>query len=780
MGPLRSLKLGAVALAMVLTLAAQVVRGDADVDDSVSVYYRPEMVVASYCIACLGSVTALQAMKQRTGLYGTRNWLLLLAGSTSLAAVGIWSMHFIGMQSLVLHDAAGNRLEMAFGAGLTIGSLLVAIVIITVGFTLAGDPKTPKLWRTCGVGVIGGLGVAVMHYMGMLAMVSQATIHWSAGVIVASVIVGIVAATAALLIFFHLNHLWQDDMRLQILTAMIMGVAVNAMHYTGMVAASWHLSDSVPDFSSYATSTTLTTVIVVLATTTSFGLLGILWWNWRRMKLLRTLEGKKTQCLILSILVRNSQGKILTTLTSTLPSVVIDHQHTGQNTFTRLSPDFLRFLKISFNWTNLARYQRHLAKLHASGTITQSSMRLFDGFIGAAQQLSGLLGIPLDHLGFLYYQPTGNMVTLVVKANHANSLTCDPTTLRWMQPAAMRTALLQYQLPADVDPLAFLDDVRDYQRRVLLPLTGEVKRDELLNDLLREVANELVLDKDRVEEEIREWREVLGKYVHTRHHLSLLARNERHWDKVSLAPMVKAQLDHFLASEEVEAAAAALLAATANNQATKEHQQLKDERDAAANGTAGANAPVSLFLSLMFVQVTPTGLRVMLHRDGPLGMIPLVKLNQQHVVTSRELEMLRDGVTATRRGGGLGGGVTKMNKSSKEQPHHPQVSTFAPTQSGPQPGLTTPFNTTAPGGAAGLEGELAYAASGDVGSSVVGAGAAMSGPLMLMNLNGGGVDITGSSGQWNNGVALPHATTSASSPCRSASVNAQPCTLNRR
>lgn len=51
---------------------------------------------------------------------------------------------------------------MAFEPGMTVGSLLVSIVIVAAGFVLAGEPATTKLWRTCGVGFIGGCGVSVM------------------------------------------------------------------------------------------------------------------------------------------------------------------------------------------------------------------------------------------------------------------------------------------------------------------------------------------------------------------------------------------------------------------------------------------------------------------------------------------------------------------------------------------------------------------------------------------------------------------------------------------
>lgn len=69
--------------------------GTTDVDDDyVHVFYKWYYIVISFLVATVGSGTSLQVMKQRTGFYGYRNWLLLFGGSISLGAVGIWCMHF--------------------------------------------------------------------------------------------------------------------------------------------------------------------------------------------------------------------------------------------------------------------------------------------------------------------------------------------------------------------------------------------------------------------------------------------------------------------------------------------------------------------------------------------------------------------------------------------------------------------------------------------------------------------------------------------------------------
>lgn len=64
----------------------------------------------------------------------------------------------------------------------------------------------------------------------MVSMVLQADAEWDGGIIAASVIVGIVVATVAMSILFRFSKLWAHDIRMQIGTSAIMGVAVCGMH----------------------------------------------------------------------------------------------------------------------------------------------------------------------------------------------------------------------------------------------------------------------------------------------------------------------------------------------------------------------------------------------------------------------------------------------------------------------------------------------------------------------------------------------------------------------
>ena len=95
-----------------------------------------------------------------------------------------------------------------------------------------------------------GSGIAGMHYIGMAAMRLAATPHYSAGLVALSIALAIVISFVALWLTFHLR----DDVRQftwrRVNSAIVMGLAIPVMHYTGMAAASFSPApDAVVDLS---------------------------------------------------------------------------------------------------------------------------------------------------------------------------------------------------------------------------------------------------------------------------------------------------------------------------------------------------------------------------------------------------------------------------------------------------------------------------------------------------------------------------------------------------
>ena len=74
--------------------------------------------------------------------------------------------------------------------------MLIAVVVVGIGLLIVGLAVG---WRTLLLGgVIIGFGVASMHYIGMAAMKMPDTVRYNNTVVVLSVVIAVVAGTAAL------------------------------------------------------------------------------------------------------------------------------------------------------------------------------------------------------------------------------------------------------------------------------------------------------------------------------------------------------------------------------------------------------------------------------------------------------------------------------------------------------------------------------------------------------------------------------------------------------
>ena len=190
--------------------------------------YSVALVAISYVMSVIGSLMALitvRAALQRSS--GNINGLLALA-AVCLGGVGIWSMHFIGMLALEMND-----MPMNFNWGLTALSFVAGVAGVYVGLITmsSGEMKVLKLIIA---GLLVGTGVVAMHYTGMLAMQMQADIQWNWTIIAVSAVIAVVASIVALWLAVNVKKMWQ-----MIVSALVMGVAVCGMHYTGMAAASF-------------------------------------------------------------------------------------------------------------------------------------------------------------------------------------------------------------------------------------------------------------------------------------------------------------------------------------------------------------------------------------------------------------------------------------------------------------------------------------------------------------------------------------------------------------
>jgi NO-binding membrane sensor protein with MHYT domain len=158
-------------------------------------------------------------------------WLILAAWA--LGGTGIWVMHFMAMLGF---DVPGSTVR--YDIGTTVASWVAAIIIVGIGLFIVGYGR-PGIAKILAGGLFTGVGVAGMHYTGMAAMRVGGSIGYDRRFVVGSVVIAIVAATVALWFTVHLS-------RGPVLAAaaLIMGIAVNGMHFTGMAGLRVHLTGS--------------------------------------------------------------------------------------------------------------------------------------------------------------------------------------------------------------------------------------------------------------------------------------------------------------------------------------------------------------------------------------------------------------------------------------------------------------------------------------------------------------------------------------------------------
>ncbi|MXG27048.1 MHYT domain-containing protein [Streptomyces sp. YIM 132580] len=186
-------------------------------------HYGAVTPVAAFVMACFGAALGLRcttrAIRRGTNRTG---WLAL--GAVSIGC-GIWTMHFIAMAGFTI-----DGMSMKYDSATTVLSLVVAILVVAVGVFLVGFRGPGPLVLTT-AGVFTGLGVAAMHYLGMSAMHTPRGLSYSYGTVALSILIAVVAATAALWAAVSVHGLGAS-----VGASLIMGVAVTGMHYTGMAA----------------------------------------------------------------------------------------------------------------------------------------------------------------------------------------------------------------------------------------------------------------------------------------------------------------------------------------------------------------------------------------------------------------------------------------------------------------------------------------------------------------------------------------------------------------
>jgi NO-binding membrane sensor protein with MHYT domain/nitrogen-specific signal transduction histidine kinase/ActR/RegA family two-component response regulator len=221
--------------------------------------YSPSLVILSYVIVTIASYVALDIAGRLPNSPTRSRRIKLICGALAMGA-GIWAMHFVGMLSYQM------RMLVTYDPWITALSMLIAIIFAGAAFAAIQGGSLGNRHIIIAAPLLG-FAVCGMHYVGMQAMQMDAKLLYRPDLFFLSFLIAVTASAAALKLMLHAPQSKYPEFE-KTTAAMVMGVAVCGMHYTGMMAsvmlpyADCRYSED-QDFSGLAAAVSLITLLII-------------------------------------------------------------------------------------------------------------------------------------------------------------------------------------------------------------------------------------------------------------------------------------------------------------------------------------------------------------------------------------------------------------------------------------------------------------------------------------------------------------------------------------
>ncbi|WP_159982317.1 MULTISPECIES: EAL domain-containing protein [unclassified Novosphingobium] len=179
-------------------------------------------VLLAAVICVISTMSAVQLIRHARHLSGkaAARWTI---GAGLAIGFGIWATHFVAMLGYDPGLIAGYQIPA------TALSLIVAIAMTTMSFATA--MARPDVRGLTLASLLGGGGIAAMHYLGMSALELPAQIHWRSGYVVASLFFVVLPTYPALALAVR-----GRTMRGGIAAGLLLTLSVVLLHFIGMTA----------------------------------------------------------------------------------------------------------------------------------------------------------------------------------------------------------------------------------------------------------------------------------------------------------------------------------------------------------------------------------------------------------------------------------------------------------------------------------------------------------------------------------------------------------------
>lgn len=260
--------------------------------DAVSSTYHIPLVSLSIIIAVIASYAALDLgiQVQKTKSYARYIWMI--SGAFAMG-MGIWAMHFVAMLAFHL------SISVTYDVTLVIVSIIPAILSSGIALYIISRPVMGKKQVLLGA-LFMATGIVSMHYTGMEAMKMNAEIDYNPVLWTLSAVIAFVASVVALylLSFVSQNYKTSKIWLVKLGSAVLMGIAISGMHYTGMSAASYKAHQHHTDLASTPFNSTLLAYAIGIVILILLGMVFISTFIDRRFEYQSILSERKFRSVI--------------------------------------------------------------------------------------------------------------------------------------------------------------------------------------------------------------------------------------------------------------------------------------------------------------------------------------------------------------------------------------------------------------------------------------------------------------------------------------------------
>lgn len=132
------------------------------------------------------------------------------------------------------------ELQIQYSSGFTAVSFFVPIVVLLAAFVAVGTNNAVSWRRVAAGGILCGVAICGMHYLGNASISNYVCIYQPAYIISAAII-SIIASTIALAIFFIFRAMWVTSWRKRTISAVVLASAVSGMHWCAAVGTRYRL-----------------------------------------------------------------------------------------------------------------------------------------------------------------------------------------------------------------------------------------------------------------------------------------------------------------------------------------------------------------------------------------------------------------------------------------------------------------------------------------------------------------------------------------------------------